>query len=172
MATITANDAGSPNVPRFLDMLGFSEGTVSDPLTVCDGYDVIVSGVDGPEIFTDFSDHPFANRPAKLIRYPSLYSTAAGRYQLLDRYWIPYKKQLNLPDFSPLSQDLVAIQQIREHHDSLGSALKHVIAGQIETAIQLCSGTWASLPGNSYGQGGKSLQELLDYFNSLSEVTQ
>jgi muramidase (phage lysozyme) len=167
MATITSIASGSPNIPKFLDMLGFSEGTISDPLTVHDGYDVIVTGVDGPEVFTDFSDHPFANRPAKLIRKPSLYSTAAGRYQLLDRYWIPYKQQLSLPDFSPLSQDRVAIQQIREHHDSLGNALQHIIAGQIEAAIQLCSGTWASLPGNSYGQGSKSLEELLDYFNGL-----
>ncbi len=174
MATISATAAGSPNVPRFLDLVGRSEGTSTDRLTRNDGYDVIVSGVDGPEVFTDFSDHPFAKgRAPKIIRpatgtIPKLVSTASGRYQVLCRYFEVYKSELKLPDFSPLSQDLVAIQQIKERRDSnLVSAYTHVVNGDIETAISLCCNVWASLPGNTYGQGGHSMTALMAVWSAL-----
>ena len=70
------------------------------------GYDVIVGG----ELFTDYSDHP-----RKLVTLnPKLKSTGAGRYQLLSRWWDAYRKQLGLKDFSPKSQDAVALRQIKE----------------------------------------------------------
>lgn len=57
------------NIAAFLDMLTVSEGTANHPLTKNRGYDVIVTGLDGkPEIFTDYSDHPFAHgRPARCL---------------------------------------------------------------------------------------------------------
>ena len=58
----------------------------------------------------DYSDHL-----AKLVTLnPKLKSTSAGRYQLLSRWWDAYRKQLGLKDFSPKSQDAVALQQIKE----------------------------------------------------------
>ena len=142
-----------PKIKSFLDLIAFSEGTSTSPITKNNGYDVIVSGVDGPEIFTDYSDHPFANRPPKIIRRdPLLESTASGRYQLLYRFWVVYKRQLQLPDFSPDSQDAVAIQQIRER-----KAIQMIADGDIPGAIHACSNLWASLPGNQYAQGGKTL---------------
>ena len=104
------------NIAAFLDMLAYSEGTANHPLTKNRGYDVIVTGLDGkPEIFTDYSDHPFAHgRPPKVFNRRGEKSTASGRYQQLYLFWPHYKKQLSLPDFSPLSQDRLAIQLIRE----------------------------------------------------------
>ena len=68
--------------------------------------DVIVGG----ELFTDYSDHP-----RKLVTLnPKLKSTGAGRYQLLFPLVDAYRKQLGLKDFSPKSQDAVALQQIKE----------------------------------------------------------
>ncbi|EMW5185969.1 glycoside hydrolase family protein, partial [Escherichia coli] len=95
------------NIAAFLDMLAVSEGTANHPLTKNRGYDVIVTGLDGkPEIFTDYSDHPFAHgRPAKVFNHRGEKSTASGRYQQLYLFWPHYRKQLALPDFSPLSQD-------------------------------------------------------------------
>lgn len=91
----------------FLDMVAWSEGTDNGrQKTRNHGYDVIVGG----ELFTDYSDHP-----RKLVTLnPKLKSTAAGRYQLLSRWWDAYRKQLGLKDFSPESQDAVALQQIKE----------------------------------------------------------
>ena len=144
------------NLTRFLALIAWSEGTSTNPLTRHDGYDVIVSGPEGPEVFTDFKSHPFDNRAPKLVR-PGLFSTAAGRYQILRRYWDLYMVSLHLPDFSPPSQDAVATQQMREVH-----ALPLIQAGNIADAINKCSGLWASLPGNNYGQGAHTLQVLLD----------
>ncbi len=92
------------NIAAFLDMLAVSEGTANHPLTKNRGYDVIVTGLDGkPEIFTDYSDHPFAHgRPAKVFNRRGEKSTASGRYQQLYLFWPHYRKQLALPDFSPL----------------------------------------------------------------------
>ena len=103
------------------------------------GYDVIVGG----ELFTDYSDHP-----RKLVTLnPKLNPTGAGRYQLLSRWWDAYTKQLGLKDFSPKSQDAVALQQIKER-----GALPMIDRGDIRQAIDRCSNIWASLPGAGYGQ--------------------
>ena len=77
------------NIAAFLDMLAVSEGTANHPLTKNRGYDVIVTGLDGkPEIFTDYSDHPFAHgRPAKVFNRRGEKSTASGRYQQLYLFW-------------------------------------------------------------------------------------
>lgn len=148
----------SPTLTAFLSLIGWAEGA---------DYNTIVNGVDGPATFTDFSDHPFApqfNRPPVIVRRsPLLESTAAGRYQLLYRYWPIYRAQLGLADYSPASQDAIAIEQIKER-----GGIARIGTGDIEGAIKACSNIWASLPGNNYGQGGKSMDALLEKFKELT----
>jgi lysozyme len=135
----------SPNLKAFLDMIAVSEGTKGKGN---DGYNVIVGG----SLFTDYADHP-----KKLIWIrDGLASTAAGRYQLLGRYWDVYKKQLGLSDFSPASQDAVAIQQIKER-----GALPDIEKGYINVAIDKCKNIWASLPGAGYGQHENNVDKLI-----------
>lgn len=138
----------SPNLKAFLDMIAVSEGTAGKG---DDGYNVIVGG----SLFESYDDHP---RKLVWIR-PGLASTAAGRYQLLKRYYDAYKKQLNLPNFSPLSQDLIAIQQIRER-----GALQDIEKGYITVAIDKVKNIWASLPGAGYGQHENKLDKLITTF--------
>jgi len=147
------------NRQAFLSMLAWSEGTSTSPATVCSGYDVIVTGMDGrPEVFTSFTSHPFANgRPPKRINARGLCSSASGRYQLLLRYWQAYSKLLGLRDFTAPSQDAIAIQQIKER-----GALDAIDRGHITTAIGSVSPLWASLPGTGYeGQGQRHMPELI-----------
>ncbi|WP_420808416.1 glycoside hydrolase family 104 protein [Brenneria alni] len=153
-----ARMANHPNVIAFLDMLAFSEGTAYHSLTRNCGYDVIVTGMDGkPEVFTDYSDHPFASgRPGKVFNKQGQRSTASGRYQQLYWYWPHYKARLALPDFSPESQDRLAIQLITER-----GALNDVIAGRFDRAVSKCRNIWASLPGAGYGQREHNLDRLL-----------
>ena len=114
------------------------------------GYDVIVGG----ELFTDY-DHP-----RKLVTLnPKLKSAGAGRYQLLSRWWDAYRKQLGLKDFSPKSQDAVALQQIKER-----GALPMIDRGDIRQAIDRCSNIWASLPGAGYGQFEHKADSLIAKF--------
>ncbi len=153
------------NRKAFLDMLAFSEGTSTSPATKCHGYDVIVTGRDRkPEIFTDFSAHPFApeypgnkgvKRLSKVINNKGLTSNAAGRYQFMLRHWDHYRKQLNLADFGPVSQDLWAIQLSRER-----GALPLIDMGDFDMAVNRCKNIWASLPGAGYDQPEHSIEKL------------
>lgn len=159
------------NIRAFLDMLAFSEGTSSSPATQCDGYDVMVTGIDGkPEVFNDFREHPFANRPSKIINSAGLKSCAAGRYQCMARvngvdYWTHYRNALNLPDFGPESQDRWAIQLIREC-----KAMSLVESGQFAAAVHACRSRWASLPGAGYGQHENLLAKLESAYSAAGGV--
>jgi len=133
------------NRKAFLDMIADSEGTIN---LGDNGYNVIVGG----SLFDDYSDHP-----RKLVKLnEKLKSTAAGRYQILARYYDAYKGQLNLPDFSPSSQDKIAIQMIKECR-----VLDAIDNGKIELAISKCSSRWASFPGAGYGQHENRLSKLI-----------
>lgn len=151
-----------------LSLIAFSEGTSTHKLTKNNGYDVIVTGIDGrPEIFTDYSDHPFANgRPAKVFNKTGSRSSASGRYQQLYSFWPAYKKQLGLKDFGPASQDKLALQLIREC-----KALEDVDRGDVKTFTQKCSRIWASLPGSTYGQRVHPLAVLEAKFKELGGIT-
>src|SRR5687768_13838829 len=96
------------NLKAFLDMLAVSEGTANIGEQ---GYNCVVGSRPGRFIpFTDFSDHP----RVKVQLSDKLWSTAAGRYQILERYYDAYRKTLGLPDFGPGSQDRIAMQMINE----------------------------------------------------------
>ncbi|EPC3488038.1 glycoside hydrolase family 24 protein [Citrobacter freundii] len=148
----------SKNLQAFLDTLAWSEGTSTSPATKNNGYDVIVTGVDGkPEIFMDYSDHPFnKGRPSKQINSRGLTSNASGRYQFMLKDWAHYKAQLRLPDFGPESQDKWAIQLIKER-----KALPDIEAGNIVSAVNKCRNIWASLPGAGYGQREHNMDDLI-----------
>ena len=155
-----------PKLKAFLDLIAWSEGTSTSLITKNAGYDVIVSGINGPQVFTDYSDHPFAHGGYVTVRrVPLLISTAAGRYQVLARYFEAYKAKLHLSDFSPASQDTVALKQMREH-----GAVNLVMEGKISAAIEACSNIWASFPGNNYGQGGHNVLDLTAKYVKLIEA--
>lgn len=159
MAEISAEEAGGQNVVAFLDMLAWSEGTDHPRQRSNDrGYDVIVGG----ELFSSYRDHP-----RRVVTLPRLgiKSTAAGRYQLLARFWPHYRDLLELDDFGPYSQDLVAIQLIRERR-----AIGDVKAGRIVPAIEKCRNIWASLPGAGYGQHEHKLEALLAEYKRAGGV--
>lgn len=133
------------NRQAFLDMIAASEGTahLGDR-----GYNVVVGG----GLFHSYVDHP--NYRVYIKRIDN-YSTAAGRYQLLYRFWKVYRVQLQLLDFSPSSQDAVALQQIKECR-----ALDDLDAGRFEDAVNKCKRIWASLPGAGYGQHENAIEKL------------
>ncbi len=155
----------SPSLRQFLDLIAWSEGTSTSPITKNNGYDVIVTGIHGPSIFADYGDHPFAHGGSVQWRAnPPSYSTAAGRYQLLARYWNIYRMQLNLADYGPASQDAVALQQMKER-----GAIDKILTGDIAGAVQACSNIWASFPGNQYGQNSHSMDRILIQYNKLGK---
>jgi len=149
----------SANLNALLDTIAFAEGTSTSKVTRQDGYDVIVSGINGPEIMYTYADHPFATRAPKQVNNRGLYSSAAGRYQQMKKDWPHYKALLQLPDFSPESQDKLAIRHIRE-----AGALELIEAGKFAEAINRIRNLWASLPGAGYGQKELDFKVLQGYY--------
>jgi muramidase (phage lysozyme) len=176
-----------PPITAFLDLIATSEGTSRSPITLAAGYDIIVTGVDGPHVFTDFSTHPFArgrepilvraaqpalykqdpitpSAPPVLIHgpIPALLSTASGRYQITLPTWRELAERYKLGTFSPQAQDLAALYLLDECH-----ATELIRSGNIEGAIRATNNTWASFPGNLYGQPTHDLSTLLSEYNLL-----
>jgi muramidase (phage lysozyme) len=154
MPKISEQIAGGRNVLAFLDMIADAEGTRrvagSD-----DGYNVLYGG----GLFQSYCDHP-RRRLTFPINGRRVTSTAAGRYQLLERYWDAYRASLGLEGgYTPENQDRVALQQIRERR-----ALEDIKAGRIVEAILKCSNIWASFPGNGYAQNPHQADTLLKFY--------
>ena len=137
------------NVRAFLQTIAFAEGTEGP-----DGYRMMFTG----QLFNSFSKHPNVKN-CSLYKGKPLCSTAAGKYQILKTTWDEIARKLNLPDFSPESQDLAAVQLIKQ-----ASAYQDILAGRFDDTVFKVAPTWASFPtpqGKSYyNQPSKSLADL------------
>ena len=163
MARISAAEAGSPNHLAYLDMLAYAELGRDLLEKSDDGYNVIVgSTARRPDLFDGYLDHS-----RKLVARPKLgiKSTAAGRYQILSRYYDAYRKQLGLSSFSPVNQDRIALRMIREC-----KADDDIAFSDIATAIHKCRSRWASLPGSGYGQREHELTRLVAVWEQAGGV--
>jgi muramidase (phage lysozyme) len=112
------------NVSAMLDLVAWAEGTD-------DRYDISYTGPS----FPSFTDHP-----RKLFTANGVSSDAAGRYQFLSPTWDSLKAKLNLPDFSPASQDKAAIQLMKDA-GCYGAAVR----GDVQSFADRCWSQWASL---------------------------
>lgn len=143
-------------------MIAFSEGTKGKG---DNGYNVLVGG----KLFAGYADHPrvklYETKDEFIRNGKKDYSTAAGRYQILAKYFDAYKKQLNLPDFSPESQDKIALQLIKECN-----ALADIDDGRFYLALTKCKSRWASLPGAGYGQHENKSDTLLLVYQQAGGV--
>ena len=150
------------NRRAFLDTIAFSEIGRALLAVSDNGYNVLVGSTpSAPHLFLSYADHP-----RKLVQISaSLQSTAAGRYQILARYFDVYKAQLKLPDFGHASQDAIAMQMAGEC-----SALADIDAGRIESAITKCASRWASFPGANYSQHENPMSMLVAAFQSAGGV--
>ncbi len=138
----------NPNAIAFLHVIRAGETSHEDS-----AYSMLFGG----DAFDGFADHP-----RKLIKKSGYNSTAAGAYQFLSRTWDECAKALDLPDFSPRSQDVAALFLIRRR-----GALDDVLAGRVREAIAKCAKEWASLPGSPYGQPTKTMAQALDVYQQF-----
>ena len=159
--------ADDPQVKAFLYMIRRAEHTEADVRTGMD-YATFYGGTR----FTDLSDHPVNTgelQPVKLspamcraAGYASgnCVTTAAGAYQFTRPTWNRYRAQEpRLPDFSARSQDIAAARLLRD----LGVE-RLLRLGDFQGAVYRASSTWASLPGSTAGQGGRTLAQVAQAF--------
>lgn len=143
------------NLTAFLQMIAVSElgqALLDNPVTDR-GYKVLVGATpEHPTVFASYADHP---RKRVYLERLKVFSSAAGRYQILAHIFDAYKALLKLQDFSPASQDAIAIQLIRER-----GGLPLLVAGDFAGAVHACSNCWASLPGSVFNQHVNKLEDL------------
>lgn len=122
------------NVKAFLQTIGWAEGGNYHARF---GY----GWAKGEWTFTDESTHPGPGADKK--------TTAAGMYQITVSNWRENGiKKMGLSDFSPHTQDLIAVEGLRQSH-----AIESVKSGDIGTAISKAAMVWNSLP---MGKGKKN----------------
>lgn len=126
------------NLTKFLNFLSKAEGA---------DYNTIVGG----SRFNSFDAHPGVVG----LRTKEGPSTAAGRYQITKTTYDDVAPRLGIKDFSPQSQDAIAIELIRR-----GKAYDDVVSGNFESAINKLGSTWASLPSSPYSQPKKSWADV------------
>ena len=134
MPTDKAAPSTDQNMQKFLDFLGKAEGA---------DYNVIVGGGK----FNDFSRHPGVIG----LRTKEGPSTAAGKYQITQTTYNDIAPRLGIKDFSPQSQDRIAIELIRRK-----GAFDDIQKGDFRSAIDKLGATWASLPSSPYTQPKRS----------------
>jgi muramidase (phage lysozyme) len=116
------------NVSAFLKAIAEAEGG---------GYDFKYGAIKGkrndPWRFSDFSTHPGPGFGGS--------TTAAGMYQITIATWRQHGGKMGLPDFSPTTQDLIAVEILRSLR-----IIDKIRSGDIAGAIGPAARTWAALP--------------------------
>lgn len=117
-----------PNVAAFLKAIAQAEGG---------GYDFKYGAVKGkrndPWRFSDFPAHPGPGYGGE--------TTAAGMYQINIATWHQHGGSMGLSDFSPKTQDLIAIEILRSIN-----IMEKIKEGDIANAVGPASRKWAALP--------------------------
>lgn len=136
------------NLQAFLKTIRVGEGTSGT-----NGYKTLFGG----ELFSSYAEHP--NIKVSKSGYTS---SASGAYQILYNTWLECKKNLNLTDFTPLSQDKCAIYLIKQK-----DALDDVINGNFTTAVNKVNKVWASLPNSPYGQPTLKMADIIKKYKEF-----
>lgn len=141
-------------VQAFLKTIQWSEGA---------NYQTLVFGGSNN---TQMSRYGYSRHPGELgfkrtenIKGKPVTSTASGAYQFIVGTWRDVKSRIGLTDFSPLSQDLAAIQRLEDR-----GALQPLLQGNVQAAIYRSNKEWASLPGSPYDQHTRPLSQVLQVF--------
>lgn len=140
-----------PNMRAMFAVIRRGEGTAGP-----NGYRTMYGG----GLFDSFADHPRTK-----VKKWGITSSAAGAYQALTSSWDETARIMNLPDFSPASQDLFCLGRIAAR-----GALDDVIRGDLTTAIAKLNREWASLPGSPYGQGTINMATVVATFAAAGGI--
>lgn len=161
MVTAQQSAAGVPPVGMaFLDAIAKSESSGR--------YDVVYGG----GRVGDLSRHPGKYVTIQSGPNKGKKSSAAGRYQFLERTWNQYANKLGLKDFSKKSQDRAAWELAKDTYKAktggdLQADLESGDPKAVARAASALSGVWTSLP-KGIEQGQTAKQFATNYATALS----
>lgn len=153
----------NPYVRAVLDMLAEAE---VGPAAFDEnkGYNIIFGG----GRFNSYEAHP-NQRVGLPGRFGGgNYSTASGRYQILNTTANDLAKRYGIEGFSPEAQDRMAVALMIDTN-----ALEHILQGDIETALPLLGKRWASINSSTLGDQPRRNKDFLltSYSRALSRHT-
>lgn len=143
------------NAKDYLNMLAESEGTASQG---DNGYNIMFRGGK----IADYKAHPNQRHEYIDKQGRKGVSTAAGRYQFIHSTYEETAKKLGITDFSPESQDKVAIALMLERGVDFNDG------ADLATNVNKINNTWTSLTGSTVGakyHSQRDPQFLLNAFN-------
>jgi muramidase (phage lysozyme) len=159
----------SPGILAMLDAIAYAEFRFNPESTNSDAYKTIFDYL----YFSSFKGHPRRENCSR-----GICSDAAGRYQFLSSTWDTYQKFLSerpvpeikwlkgpLPDFSPESQDKMAIFALwfKFGYESL-KVIRMGDNGTLDQVTRKLAMEWASLPGSPHGQGTLDWPSFRNYY--------
>jgi lysozyme len=141
------------HVRAFLDMISYAEGTSGK-----NGYYTCFTG----KRIKSLAVHP-GNVICAVYSGSKLCSTATGRYQFLKRTWDSVAEKIAAFTFSAIEQDRGAVYLLHEQR-----ALHDIKNNRFEAAVKKVKNIWASMPGSSFGQPLKKMNDLKKkYYEAL-----
>lgn len=143
------------NAKDYLNMLAESEGTANQG---DNGYNIMFRGGK----IADYKAHPNQRHEYIDKQGRKGVSTAAGRYQFIHSTYQETAKKLGITDFSPESQDKVAIALMLERGVDFNDG------ADLATNVNKINNTWTSLTGSTVGaqyHSQRDPQFLLNAFN-------
>lgn len=139
----------NPNVQAALTVISKAEGTFGQG---DNGYNVSFGGA----TFDDYSTHPNMQKGFTETTGRKNTSGAAGKFQIIKPTYDALTKQLGTGgDFSPETQDLMAIELLRQR-----GALDKIMSGDIAGGLDRVNSVWASLPGSPHPQSTRTPSQI------------
>jgi muramidase (phage lysozyme) len=133
------------NVAAFLKAIAVAEGGDYDFK-----YGALKGKRNDPWRFSDYSTHPGPGKGGV--------TTAAGMYQINVDTWADHGGKMGLMDFSPKTQDLIAVEILR----SIG-VIDKIKAGDVAGAMPRSAIKWAALPKGPGLSSHRSDQPFMAY---------
>ena len=173
--SVLAFTSEAPGILAMLDAIAYAEFRFNPESTNSDAYKTIF----GYAKFSSFSGHP-----RRVNCNQGRCSDAAGRYQFLSSTWDSSQKYITLnkvpeiawlkgalPDFSPMSQDKMAIYLLWFRYSYL--PLQKLEFGDNQTLSSITTKLaveWASLPGSIHNQGTLDWNSFKTYYWSRYQL--
>lgn len=159
------NLSKDPTYREFLDLISVTEGTSR---TKNGGYNTLFGfNKDGSNrYFDDMTKFPDSPAPYRDPRTGKVkYSNDAGRYQINIDTYKRMAKRLGITDFSPESQDMIAVALL----DEIKGFDNAIRSGNKQQALKLASPVWVSLPYNKTGGSHVSESAALTVWDNISK---
>lgn len=159
------NLSKDPTYREFLDLISVTEGTSR---TKNGGYNTLFGfNKDGSNrYFDDMTKFPDSPAPYRDPRTGKVkYSNDAGRYQINIDTYKRMAKRLGITDFSPESQDMIAVALL----DEIKGFDNAIRSGNKQQALKLASPVWVSLPYNKTGGSHVGESAALTVWDNISK---